>query len=266
VQTDVVMFSGGLGSWAAGKRRRETHPDNRMVLLFADTKTEDADLYRFLPEAAANIGAELVVTAEGRDIWQVFRDRRFLGNTRVDPCSEELKRTHLRKYIEREFDPATATIVIGFGPEEGSRIGKAAKYWHPWRVAYPMADTPHLAGYEVLAWAEREGLDPPALYDLGFEHNNCGGGCIKAGVGQFVHLLKVRPDTYAKWEAGEQGIRQYLGKDVAILRDRRGGTTKPMTLTVLRERVAAGEEFPRANRFSCGCFAEPEPEVKGEEA
>ena len=58
----------------------------RLTLLFADTKTEDEDLYRFLPEAAANVlDAELVITAEGRDIWEVFFDRRFLGNSRVDP-------------------------------------------------------------------------------------------------------------------------------------------------------------------------------------
>lgn len=46
--TYVVSFSGGVSSWAAAKRLRETVPASDMILLFADTKIEDEDTYRFL--------------------------------------------------------------------------------------------------------------------------------------------------------------------------------------------------------------------------
>jgi hypothetical protein len=55
----VVMFSGGIGSWGAAKRVAASHGTECMTLLFADTKIEDPDLYRFLTDAAANIGAPL---------------------------------------------------------------------------------------------------------------------------------------------------------------------------------------------------------------
>ena len=76
----VVMFSGGIGSWAAAKRVVNENGSEETVLMFADTLIEDADLYRFLREGAANVGGQLVVLTEGRTPFQVFRDVRFLGN------------------------------------------------------------------------------------------------------------------------------------------------------------------------------------------
>lgn len=55
----VVMFSGGAGSWATAKRVVERHGAADVVLLFADTMMEDEDLYRFIGEAASNVGAPL---------------------------------------------------------------------------------------------------------------------------------------------------------------------------------------------------------------
>jgi 3'-phosphoadenosine 5'-phosphosulfate sulfotransferase (PAPS reductase)/FAD synthetase len=59
VDRHVVMFSGGIGSWAAAKRVAERHGTSTLTLLFTDTLIEDADLYRFLVDAAENVGAKL---------------------------------------------------------------------------------------------------------------------------------------------------------------------------------------------------------------
>src|SRR5690349_19447210 len=81
----VVMFSGGLGSWMTAKRVAEQHGTDGLFLVFADVggqhasphAGEDEDTYRFIREAAANVGGQLVWLNEGRDIWQVFKDDRF---------------------------------------------------------------------------------------------------------------------------------------------------------------------------------------------
>ena len=78
------------------------------------------------------------------------------------------------------------------------------------------------------------------LYTLGMPHSNCGGGCIKAGIKHFLHLLKVLPETFARWESEEQKMRDFLERDVSILKDRRGmkpgDKPKPLTLRQVRER------------------------------
>ncbi len=116
----IVLYSGGVGSWAAAKRLVDQGAD--LLLLFTDTMTEDADTYRFLRESAANIDAELVEIADGRDIWEVFHDSRFLGNTRADPCSRILKRDLARKWIDKHHPQATVAIGIDWTTPSG--IGK----------------------------------------------------------------------------------------------------------------------------------------------
>ena len=96
-------------------------------------------------------------------------------------------------------------------------------------------------------------MELPRLYELGFSHNNCGGGCIKAGHSHFRHLLKTLPDVFEEWENEEEKMRQFLDRDVSILKDRRGGETKTLTLKQLR--VMTDDECPEFEWGGCGCFA-----------
>ncbi len=253
------MFSGGVGSWAAAKRAAELHGTDDLVLLFADTLIEDGDLYRFLDEAAENIRAPLVKIAEGRDPWQVFFDKRFLGNTRIDPCSAVLKREFMRRWLEENRDPKDTIAIIGYDWEEQHRIERAAGYWEPWKVEAPLAEAPYVGKDEAFEWLEAEGLESPALYAEGFAHNNCGGFCVKAGQAQFELLLRSKPELYRYHEGREQEFREFVGKDVSILRDRRGGAVKPLTLRAFRERIEGNPSLFDHNEWgACSCM-EPNP-------
>ena len=173
----VVLFSGGIGSWAAAKRVHASmgrHSDE-LVLLFTDTKTEDEDLYRFIEEAAADVGGELVTIADGRDVWEVFFDNRMIGNTRADICSRVLKRDLARDWIETNCDPDDSVIYMGIDWTEIHRFDRAAPRWLPYTLKAPMTESPLLSKQDVLKWATGLGLRPPRLYEMGFPHNNCGG-------------------------------------------------------------------------------------------
>ncbi len=249
----VVNFSGGIGSWASAKRIAERHGTDRMTLLFADTLIEDEDLYRFLEDAAENIGVPITRIADGRTPWEVFRDVRYLGNTRADPCSRILKRDLLDAWRTNNCDPVETIMVIGIDWSESHRLKRLQQRLPDWKVIAPMCEKPMLTKRGMLRWAEREGLQVPRLYKMGFPHNNCGGACIKAGQSQFLHLLKMMPERYAEWERHEQEMREFLGRtDIAILRDRQGGTTKPLTLRQLRER--RNEAVSDSGEWGgCGC-------------
>jgi len=136
------MFSGGAASWMAARRVVEWHGTTDLTLLFTDTMTEDEDLYRFLDEASANVGVPVTRLSDGRDIWQVFKDSRFLGNTRADPCSRILKRDLSRRWIEEHCDPATTVIYLGMDWTEIHRLDRARIAWHPWRVEGPLTEPP----------------------------------------------------------------------------------------------------------------------------
>jgi hypothetical protein len=100
---------------------------------------------------------------------------------------------------------------------------------------------------------KKEGILAPRLYAQGFPHNNCGGFCVKAGQAHFAHLLRVNPERYAYHEAKEQEFIQMIGKDVSIMKDRTGGTTKTLTMMELRERIEQQSEFDSFEWGGCGC-------------
>lgn len=258
------MFSGGLGSWAAAKRVASEHGTADMTLLFTDVRMEDKDLYRFLREAAPNVGVPLTTIAEGRNPWHVFFDERFLGNSRVDPCSKILKRQMAADWLTANCDPADTTVYVGIDWSEEHRFTaiRDRQADAGWAYRAPLCEAPFIDKSDVAAWLKAEGIALPRLYSMGFSHNNCGGFCIKAGQGHFARLLQVLPDVYAKHEGMEQGIRAYLGKDVAVLTDRRGGDKKPLTLKDFRISIeTGGAQVDAFDIGGCGCFGTEEAEM-----
>lgn len=245
----VTMFSSGAGSYAAA-RRVGMGPNDTHTLLFSDVGMEDEDNYRFLTDAAADIpGAELVIVKDGRDIWQVFKDERFLGNSRLASCSKLLKQKPARAWLDANCDPENTTIYIGIDWTEGHRIPKIEAGYAPWRVVCPLISAPYLSKADIISDMRTRGLEPPRLYALGFAHANCGGGCVRAGQGQFARLLEVMPTRYKEWEQGERDVREHLGKDVTIL--------KVGTLQEFRERhEAMPEQTDLFDIGGCGCFTD----------
>ncbi|MEV0135753.1 hypothetical protein AB0H83_45835 [Dactylosporangium sp. NPDC050688] len=237
----VVQYSGGIGSWATAQRVAATYGTDRMVLLFADVLTEDDDLYRWLDDTTAQLGVPLTRVCDGRTPWQLYRDIRYLGNSRLAPCSYHLKIIPCRRWLDAHADPATTTLYIGLdsSPRDRGRAPAITTGWAPWTVRYSLLDPPHLSKDEQLDWARSLGLRVPRLYDYSMPHNNCGGACVRAGKGHWARLLQVFPDRYAAAERAEAQLRAELG-DVTILTEQRAGHRHRLTLTDLRHRVAAG--------------------------
>jgi hypothetical protein len=254
----LVFFSFGVGSWAAAKRVAEKHGVDNLTLLFTDTLIEDEDTYRFGREAAANVGGTMVEIADGRTPFEVFFDRKFLGNSRADPCSDILKRKLARRWINEYCDPEETVLYVGIDWSESHRLPAIQHNYLPYRVEAPLCEPPLLLKSQVHEWAESEGLRRQRLYDLGFQHANCGGVCVKAGQAQWALLLRTFPERYAEWETNEEAFRRSKDKDVSILKEERRGVSRPLTLRTLRERIEAQGTFDELDWGGCGCFVDEE--------
>lgn len=262
----VVFYSGGIGSWATAKRVAERHGTDNLYLVFADVKGnnpdphvgEDEDTYRFIEESAANVGGTLVTVSDGRDIWQVFKDDKFLGNSRLANCSKFLKQKPSREWLDANCDPRYSFVYVGIDWTEMHRLPAIEKAYLPYRAEAPLTEPPYMDKQAMIDWCRAEGVEPPRAYAQGYAHNNCGGGCVRAGQGQFKKLLELNPERYKVWEEKEQELRRHLGKDVAILRDRRGGKSTPLTLSRFRERNEDNQLtlLDVDDIGGCGCFVD----------
>lgn len=214
---------------------------------------------------------ELVWLVEGRDPWEIFRDKRFIGNSGVDPCSLIAKRecaadwrsTNCRR--EGELFGPPDVFIVGIGEHEAHRfhgdsksIGiRAANAADGWIYEAPLLSDP--MDCLSLFYAPLSDIGPaePRLYAKGYNHNNCGGMCCKAGLAHWANRFRVQPDRFAYDAMMERKLRVFLGKDVAMLTDRRGGERNPMSLDAFAERLrtepARVYEY-QPGESGCGCM------------
>lgn len=279
----AVLFSGGMGSFLAAYLLKVQGYKN-VTLYFNDTLSEDDDLYRFLVECHDWLGYPLVYDADGRDIFQVFIDSRYMANTRVDVCSRVLKRERRQRWAAAE---KPYYLAMGIDPWEEDRliranthreqsisrfidltykIPKFVKDGNLWRlipylwlakvykwvkpsveeIAEFIEKTPRFISPLIDAQCfdvkllEEEALaitniQRPRLYDLDFDHNNCGGWCVKAGLAHYKNLWERLPERYIYFEKKEQEVYDAVPTARPFLRKRLSGKVHYITLKQYRE-------------------------------
>lgn len=262
--TIINNFSGGLCSFWAAHRNIQKYGRENNVLLFADTLVESPDLYAFLDKSAELLGVPVTRVSVGLTPWQLFRKERMIANNRFPICSVRLKREPLDAWRESRFSTGPNSeqkppgiLSVGFDWTESHRTESLRKENPTWTIIAPMQDEPIWDKCRMQHEAEAIGLPLSSAYRLGLPHDNCGGGCVRAGISHWAHLLSVRPEVFAEWEREERETAEYLTSvgvtPFSMLKDRRGGTSKNLYLSDLRKRVEAGEQLDKHDWGGCGC-------------
>lgn len=198
--------------------------------------------------------------SEQRDVWDVFHDVRFLGNSRIAPCSAQLKQLMASRYVKKTFDSSDTTLYLGIDWTEAHRVNAPRKNWAPYPVEFPLVDDETFNKIDIMRELDRLGIEPPRLYALGFAHNNCGGFCVRAGQGHFANLLEKNRELYLYHERREREFIAWRGADVSILKRQRQGVVGRLTLEQLRKEIDAKQtqDIDFRDVGGCGCFVTEE--------
>lgn len=200
-----------------------------------------------------------------RSDLQEARERAELQDLRNDRGAELRDRLTLWSALEpADKDGHTVRIVLGMDDiEDCDRINKAMGYWHPYRTWFPLTGETAVFKATIMDQLAEQGVLPPRLYKWGFQHNNCGGFCVKAGLGQMAHLYATMPERYMEHAMMEQKFRETINPNVSIFTQTRDGVKRPLTMLELKDRIEAGEEFrfkEAEETLMCTCF---NPELDG---
>jgi 3'-phosphoadenosine 5'-phosphosulfate sulfotransferase (PAPS reductase)/FAD synthetase len=232
----IVALSGGKASaycagWAFRNYRRED-----VVLYFNDTKWEHPDLYRFLLDLERHFGVRITEDSDGRDPEQIFDDKHALANNRMPFCSRILKAERLQSYFQ-EGD----VLIFGIGINERHRAERlvaqyqrkaATRRVRSLRLRFPLIEE-NVTSEMVDQYITDIGVTPPLLYRLGFEHNNCSGGCVRAGKLSWKRLYDRLPEVYLD--------RERVEEEFMVKFNRRAHFLKDETLREFRGRIVRGE-------------------------
>lgn len=258
----IVSYSGGIGSAMTAQLLCEEYGKENVALLFADTNMEDEDLYRFNSDLVNKLKCEFIRIADGRTVWEVFEDVKFIGNSRIDPCSKILKRELIKNYIKCNFLPDECNIWVGIDCTEEHRLERVVLNNKPYVYRSFLIEN----GYFIfpstkIDWCNKMEIIPPRLYSMNFAHNNCGGFCVKAGLGQFKLLYEKLPERYKYHENKElevmlknKNLKPFLKKNI-------NGKVEYITLKYYRENYLESNskqltEFELLDYGGCGCALE----------
>lgn len=220
----IVLFSGGLSSFAVAHHLKTEYPNDNIVLYFTDTLWEDEDLYRFIYEVSNKLELPMLVHSKGMDPVQLMIKQHILFNNRFGQCSLQLKMktssNFIKKGIKPEFESwhnkeylkddnfiENATLYFGISFDEFHRTEAITKNWKPFDVEFPLCKM--FFDYDELL--KQYDIDKPRMYLKGFTHNNCKGRCVKAGKGHYKLLYNEDRKTFDEINEIEHYISLYVG-------------------------------------------------------
>lgn len=235
----AVSLSGGLASALVAVLVIALYGRENVLLWFADVLYEDEDLYRFLRDFMAYVGGRLYWYTDGRTPLQVAEERKLIPCDLVAPCSYELKVRPFRAFIKAM--PTLPIVYIGYDPDETTRqCNTTASYTEAIPAAtveYPLTWEPQETRSLMQVCQEDWGIEPPRLYRLGFDYNNCGARCCRNGIKAWTRLAYFMPERFeacAAWEqaqrdkGGARAKRSFAGRQVQ-------GKKQPLPLYELRK-------------------------------
>ena len=250
----IISFSGGMGSFAEAVSCVHQYGEDRVIALFADTLIEDYDLYRFMEECVDYLGCEHRIIKDGRTPFEVFKDVKFMGDSRIDPCSRILKRELINGYIKKTWSPEEISVHLGIDYSEEHRLRVVQEKMKPYVYRSTLVETGRLVPKD---FSSRFGIEPPRLYSMGLGHNNCGGFCVKAGLGHYKKLLEGDREQYIHFEQQELEVYETIPRAKPFLKKQIKGQVHYMTLREYREGLEKEElrlSEDEAQEFGgCGC-------------
>lgn len=190
----VVWFSCGAASAYAAKLAKERDGDACTVVYCDTLSAEHPDNERFFRDVERWIGSpiEVIRSATYASIDDVFQRTRYMAGIAGARCTTELKKLP-RIAFQRDSD----THVFGYTVEESRRAMNFEDANPALAVDWLLIDQ-GVTKQDCKDALASAGIALPAMYDLGFEHNNCI-GCVKStSSGYWNRVRRLFPEVFER--------------------------------------------------------------------
>jgi hypothetical protein len=190
----LVWFSCGAASAVAAKLTIELYGKTSAVeVLYCDTSADEhPDNQRFLVDVEQWIGQQVIRLCNPKytTVEATWRGEAYIVGRYGASCTRLLKTRLREKYMHPDDEH-----VIGFTADETKRIENFEERAPNLKCLWVLRDggITKEACYHVLT---ANGIELPAMYRLGYGHNNCI-GCCKGGKGYWNKIRRDFPERFA---------------------------------------------------------------------
>lgn len=190
----LAWFSCGAASAVAAKLCVETYGDGCEVVYCDTLSAEHPDNARFFADVERWIGRSITVirSATFSSVDDVFERRRYMAGVGGAICT-----TQMKKVPREAFQQAGDVHVFGYTADESKRADDFERRNPSLAVEWLLVDR-GISKAACLRMLAEAGIALPAMYSLGFEHNNCL-GCVKSQSPGYWNLTRrLFPDVFER--------------------------------------------------------------------
>lgn len=205
----LCHFSCGAASAVATKLALDKYGADNCEVVNIHIVDEHPDNARFLADCEQWFGKKIkIVTNEkyGGSVDEVIRQSNFIKGPKGAPCTTQLKRK-VRAKMQRDDD----VHIFGFTAEEQDRADELQDA-EPSRMFDHLLIEGGVTKADCLGILERQGIEIPTMYKLGYQNNNCI-GCVKGAMGYWNKIRVDFPEVFAKRAAQERAVKFAINKD-----------------------------------------------------
>ena len=203
---NVCWFSCGISSAIACWLAKDELDEVR----YQHISDQHPDSLRFLHDVEKLIGKTIAITQSPyKTVDNVCRTFGFLKSAYGARCTDVLKKRE-RKMWEHEH-PGKHTYYWGLDCNESHRVDGILRAMPDFDHRFPLIKQ-GFSKQDAHEIAAQLGLKRPAMYDMGYDNNNCI-GCIKGGIGYWNKIRKDFPEVFAARAKLERDLGRFILKD-----------------------------------------------------
>lgn len=187
----VCWLSAGVSSFIAGYLAEEVDE-----FIYIDVDDQHPDSMRFIKDCEKFLYKPIkILKSPYGSVERVVKQFRYINSAYGARCTQVLKK-RVRKEWEDSNKDYDITYVWGFDLQEQHRADQLQESMPEFNHEFPLIDK-MLTKEDAHAILDRLGIRRPAMYDLGYQNNNCI-GCVKGGMGYWNKIRKDFPEVFER--------------------------------------------------------------------
>ncbi len=184
----VSWFSAGASSAVATKLMI----NGIDKIIYTNIEDQHPDTMRFVKDCERWFGKEVeILQSPYRSVDNALKAAHYVNGVKGAPCTRLLKR---RVRAEWEEDKTDLTYIWGMDINEKTRCEGIRESMPNQKHLFPLVDQ-NITKEKAHQILSASGIKRPAMYDLGYNNNNCI-GCVKGGMGYWNHIRLDFPDVF----------------------------------------------------------------------
>ena len=195
----VCWISAGVSSFVAGYLA-----ENVDKYIYINIENQHPDSIRFIKDCEKALHRPIeIMESNYKSVQNVIRQFRYINGVHGAKCTQILKK-RVRKEWEEAHRDYNITYVWGFDCNEKNRADSLVEAMPEFSHEFPLIDA-MLSKEDAHGIVEKLGIRRPAMYDLGYNNNNCI-GCVKGGMGYWNKIRVDFPEVFDRMAKLEREI------------------------------------------------------------